>query len=114
MVLNELLVPWVELYNLSSSPATLSGFMLIYAVGGTFQNMVINTTVAGGGYLVINLGAFDYVEGVGLYDASSNLVDSFGSVGPNAGSSWHRCPNGRGNWRFDTDAPTMGSANICQ
>lgn len=106
-----MLIPWVEFYNLSSSPVSLSG----WTVTSSLATVTLSTTIAAGAYLVVNLGTFSYTNGVGLYDASLNLVDALSAgAAPSSGSSLHRCPNGRGDWRSNLDPPTMGSANICQ
>jgi hypothetical protein len=114
VVLNEFMSPWIEIHNLSNSAVNMSGWTVITVPLGVVQasRVALPSSIAALGYLVIELGMpFDYNQGVGIYDASANLVDALGSTPPV--TSWARCPDGRGPWRnFAT--PTKGSANVCQ
>jgi len=100
--------------NASSSPFTTTGLMVLYSVGGVGQSMALGATIPALGYLAIDLGTYQYDQGVGIYDAAGNLVDALGvGAAPASGSSFHRCPNGRGQWVLFGGAPTKGAANNC-
>ncbi len=106
---------WVELFNPGVSTADLSGFVLkdnddthIYAIPG-------GTTIAPGGYLVLEEAQFVFglgaADSVRLFDVSSTLVDSYAWTA-HATTTYGRCPNGTGDFTT-TSVPTKGTMNAC-
>jgi hypothetical protein len=108
---------WVELINNGSTTVDLSGFKFkdnddTHA----FYVLPAGSTIAPGGYLVLN--EADFVFGLGAADAARlfypdgvTLVDSF-SWTAHAATTYGRCPNGTGAFATTTSS-TKGAANDC-
>jgi hypothetical protein len=107
---------WVELYNAGTAAADLSTWVIKDNDDTHGYVLPAGTTLAAGGYLVIEevalgfgLGAADAVR---LYDATgTNLVDSYAWTS-HAATTYGRCPNGVGPFTT-TLSVTKGAANAC-
>ena len=108
---------WVELYNTGASAVDVSGWQFLdnndthvaYAIPA-------GTSIAAGGYLVLDEAQFGFGLGSGdsarLFDASgATIVDTY-SWSAHATTTYGRCPNGSGEFGTTT-SPTKGAANDC-
>lgn len=107
---------WVELINTGTSPIDISGWRFLDN-DDTHTPYVIpsGTTIAPGGYYVLESGDFGFGLGapdsVRLYDADGNLYESY-SWAVHATTTYGRCPNGSGDFAT-TASSTKGTANDC-
>jgi uncharacterized protein (TIGR03437 family) len=106
---------WVELYNPTTTPLDLSGFMLRDSVDTNAYSLPAGSIIAPQGYLVLEAAAFTFDLGasdsVRLFDAAGTLTDSY-SWTAHATSTFGRCPNGSGDFSTTT-SPTKGAVNAC-
>ena len=107
---------WIELFNPGSSAIDLSGHVLRGAAESPSYTIPSGTSIAAGGYLVIEEAQLGF--GFGAADAArlfrpgaTVLIDSY-SWTAHAATTWGRCPNGTGGF-VSTSAPTKGSTNSC-
>lgn len=106
---------WVELFNPSAAAVNVSGF--VFKDNDDTHGYVIppNTSIAAGGYLVLEEAAFGF--GLGAAD-SARLFDNLGALADSyawtehAATTYGRCPNGSGLFTTTT-ASTKGAANDC-
>jgi len=107
---------WIELYNNTSSPIDLSGWIVR-------DNDDTHTTILPSGSIIPANGFFIVEEatlgyGLGspdaarLFDPNGVLVDSR-SWTPHAPTTYGLCPDGTGVWAITT-APTKGAPNDCE
>ncbi len=107
---------WVELYNPTASVVDLSGWALKDNDDARTFRFVAGTTIAAGGYLVVEEATFGF--GLGAADAA-RLFNPFGVVVDSyawmahATSSYGRCPNGTGPFVTMTSV-TKGAINDCR
>jgi hypothetical protein len=108
---------WVELYNAGTDTADLSGYRFLDNDDAHPAYVLpAGTTLAAGGYLVLEEGAtFQFGLGAAdsarLFDPAGTLVDSY-SWTSHAATTYGRCPNGIGVFTT-TASPTKGGANAC-
>jgi len=108
---------WVELYNASSTSVDLSGFRFKDNDDShAFYVIPAGTTIAAGGFLVIEEAAFGFGLGGGetarLYGPSSNVpIDSYAWTA-HAPTTYGRCPDGTGAFATTTTI-TKGAPNDC-
>ncbi|SDC01816.1 lamin tail domain-containing protein [Nocardioides lianchengensis] len=107
---------WVELVNVSAGPVDVSGWVLKDADDTHSYAIPAATTIAVGGYLVLDEAAFGF--GLGQPDAArlfradgTTLVDSYAWT-THATTSYGRCADGAGAF-VTTEAVTKGAANLC-
>ncbi|MCA0375538.1 MAG: lamin tail domain-containing protein [Gemmatimonadetes bacterium] len=106
---------WVELYNPSSSPVDIGGY--VFRDNGTVgYTLPAGTTIPANGYYVIDEAALPF--GIGAPDEArlfrpdgTTLVDSY-AWSAHAATTYGRCPDGTGGF-VTTAAPTKGAANSC-
>lgn len=105
---------WVELMNVSSAPADISGWKLKDDTDShAFVVVPGGTTLAAGGFYRIyvfqtfGLGAPDMAR---LFDPAGNLVDSYGWTA-HATGTYGRCPDGTG--AFVDSTATPAATNAC-
>jgi hypothetical protein len=107
---------WVELINTGSASVDLTGWSVLDNDDAhTAVPFVAGSTIAGGGYFVVDestlgfgLGAPDAAR---LYDAGHTLVDTY-SWTQHASTTYGLCPNGTGTF-ITTTSSTKGAANDC-
>lgn len=107
----------IELYNVGSVTADLSGWKVADDKGTEFGVLTNGTTLAPGAFLVLTkdthfpfgLGKGDTVT---LLNASSAKVDEYAFAGTAPLATWARCPDGTGAWAHATEV-TLGAANTC-
>ena len=107
----------IELYNVGSVTADLSGWKVADDKGTEFGVLTNGTTLAPGAFLVLTkdthfpfgLGKGDTVT---LLNASSAKVDEYAFAGTAPLATWARCPDGTGAWAHAT-AVTLGAPNTC-
>ncbi len=105
---------WIELYNDGTSATDISGFILRDANASPFYTIPANTTIASGGYLVVDalgfgLGSADQAR---LFAADGvTLLDSY-TWTAHASTTYGRCVNGSGAFTTTT-LSTKGSTNAC-
>lgn len=106
---------WVELYNQGASPVDLSGFAFRDNDDTHTYLIPAGTTIAAGGYLVLEEAALGFGLGSGdsarLFDTTGAMVDSY-TWTAHATTTYGRCPNGSGAFTTTT-ASTKGTANTC-
>lgn len=109
---------WVELYNTGSSAVDVSGWVFKDSNDTNAYVIPAGTSIAAGGYLVLNEAQF--VFGLGSGDAArlylfvsgtQTLADSY-AWSVNATTTYGRCPNGTGPF-VTTLASTKGTLNSC-
>jgi hypothetical protein len=105
---------WVELYNPGTSSVDASGWIFRDNNDATGYVLPAGSTIAAGGYLVLEEAAF--VFGLGGSDAArlfngATLVDSYVWTTA-ATTTYGRCPNGSGDF-ITTASVTKGTANDC-
>ncbi|WEO78828.1 lamin tail domain-containing protein [Cryobacterium sp. SO2] len=110
---------WVELTNIGSSAADVSGWVLKDDKDERTFGLPADTVIAPGGFLAVDVdgdGATNF--GLGKADTArlfladgSTLVDSYAWTA-HASTTWGRCPDGTGEFR-ETTASTRGAANAC-
>ncbi len=107
---------WVELLNTGAIPVDISGWSLLDGDDThTAAVLPVGTTVAAGGYLLVEevtlgfgLGAADSVR---LYDDLGALYET-ASWTAHAATTYGRCPNGTGAFTTTTSS-TKGALNDC-
>ncbi|NUN09042.1 MAG: lamin tail domain-containing protein [Ignavibacteriaceae bacterium] len=114
---------WVEIYNLTSTPVDISGYM-IYDIGGYTGNrpkkeLPAGTIVPANGYYVISTEGSGDASDFGLSSAGENLwlenpsgavVDSVLFAAMIETQTYGRLPDGSANWQILTTI-TKGTAN---
>ena len=110
---------WAELYNPDAITIDLSGYYLINNDG---DKATLSGSVPANGFWVKTFTS-QYLdntnEGLKLYDKTATMIDSTpikddspsGSTNGDS-NTWARCPDGSGNWVYQTG--TYGSSNGCQ
>ena len=106
---------WAELYNAGPNAVDLSGYLFRDNAAAGYA-IPAGTTIAPGGYLVLDEAQFGF--GLGSADEArlfapngTTLVDSYAWTA-HATTSYGRCPNGTGPFTT-TGAPTKGTLNNC-
>jgi hypothetical protein len=106
---------WIELYNDSPTTADVSGWRLLDSDDTHVYVLPAGTTIAGGGYLVVDEASLDFglggADSVRVQDASGAAVDSY-SWTAHAVTTYGRCPDGSGAFQTTTTT-TKGGANNC-
>ncbi|WP_198415062.1 MULTISPECIES: lamin tail domain-containing protein [unclassified Cryobacterium] len=107
---------WIELVNLGTAPVDASGLVLKDSDDTHAAVLPVGSTIAAGGYLVVEAPTMDYGLGGGdaarLFDTDGvTLIDSYAWT-VHAASTYGRCPDGVGEFA-DTATATKGSANDC-
>lgn len=106
---------WVELYNPGPGAADLSGYVFKDNDDTHTYTLPVGSTVAAGGYLVLNESAFGFglggAESARLFRPDATLFLSH-SWATHATVTYGRCPNGTGAFATTTTS-TKGSANDC-
>ena len=106
---------WVELFNPTAAPVDMSGWVL--AGEDLFQELEVpaGTTMAPGGFLVIDEASFPQGLGaagiVHLFSGYGVQVDEY-AWNATPATTYGRCPDGTGDFTT-TRAPTKGAANAC-
>lgn len=113
---------WVELKNLGTTPAVVSGWKIVDGDAGHAATPVVvpaNTVIPAGGYYAIyteiaqspgfGLGVGDSVN-LFLPDGTTQVDTTTWSAHP--ATTWGRCPDGTGDFR-ETTTSTRGLANAC-
>ncbi|WP_198418793.1 lamin tail domain-containing protein [Cryobacterium sp. TMT4-31] len=107
---------WIELVNLGTAPVDASGLVLKDSDDTHAAVLPVGSTIAAGGYLVVEAPTMDYGLGGGdaarLFDTDGvTLIDSYAWT-VHAASTYGRCPDGVGEFA-DTATATKGAANDC-
>lgn len=106
---------WAELYNLGDSAADLGGYVFKDDDDGHSYVLPVGTSVASGGYLVLEEGRFGFGLGgsdaVRLFAPDGALVAEYAWEG-HAQTTYGRCPDVEGGFAT-TLASTKGAANEC-
>jgi hypothetical protein len=109
---------WVELYNTGTVAVDVSGWVFKDSNDTNAYVIPPGTSIAAGGYLVLNEAQFIFGLGAGdaarLYlfqSGTQTLSDSFAWT-VHATTTYGRCPNGTGPF-VTTIASTKGSVNSC-
>lgn len=111
---------WIELINNATVPADIGGWVVKDSDDTHAITLPSGTTVAPGGYFVINTDDPNVTGNFGLGTGDSarlftagaaSLVDSY-TWTQHAAVTYGRCPNGTGGF-VDTRAATKGAANSC-
>jgi len=107
---------WLELFNPTTSPVDLSGYVVRDNDDTHTYVLPTGTTIAAGGFLIIEESQLGF--GLGSDDAArlfrpdgSTLVDSYAWT-THAPTTYGRCPDGLGAF-LTTAASTKGAANSC-
>lgn len=107
---------WIELYNAGTAAVDLSGWgVRDNDTTHTIYKLPAGTTIAAGGYLLVEEAAFGF--GLGAPD-EARLFNAFGvtidvySWTAHAATTYGRCPNGSGAFAT-TASSTKGAANDC-
>jgi len=102
---------WVELYNPSLSPVSLSGWSLRDQAGSELGSMSAED-IASGGHTVVHFTTKLNNDGdtVTLYDSGGSIVDTFEYKSAVPGKSFARVPDG-GEWAPEPVDPTGGAPN---
>ncbi|TSD10307.1 lamin tail domain-containing protein [Curtobacterium sp. KBS0715] len=104
---------WVELTNTGSTTVDLGGYLLRDSEDDHTYTIPAGTTVAAGGFTVLDEAAFGFglgkADSVRLFDARGAVVDST-SWTAHASTTYGRNPDGTGDFA-ETAAPTKGAAN---
>jgi len=106
---------WVELINTGSTPVDISGWSVLDNDDThTRVPFATGTTIAAGGYLVVEEATFGFglggADSVRLFDASGAVYETY-SWTAHASSTYGRCPNGTG--AFTSTTSTKGAPNDC-
>jgi hypothetical protein len=106
---------WVEIYNPDTAAADLSGWVFKDNDDTHAYVLPVGTTVAAGGYLVLDEATFGFglggADSARLFDDAANLVDSHAWTA-HAATTYGRCPDGTGAFAESTSI-TKGTANDC-
>jgi len=106
---------WIELYNGGSTAVDLSGYIIRDADDSHTTTLAAGTTIAPGGFLVIEESTLDYGLGgedsARLFEPGGALIDSYGWTA-HAAITYGRCPDGSGDFAATT-VSTKGTANTC-
>lgn len=106
---------WIELVNPTDSALDVSGVVVKDDDDAHAFTVPTGTTIAAGGYLVIEREALGFGLGGGdavrLFDGDL-LVDSTTWGEGHAATTWGRCPDTTGAFGV-TEKPTKGTANVC-
>jgi hypothetical protein len=107
---------WIELVNVTDAPVDVSGWVLKDDDDSHAHALAAGTTIAAGGYLVVDEAALGF--GLGQPDAArlfradgTTLVDSYAWT-THATTTYGRCADGAGDL-VTTRTPTKGAANDC-
>lgn len=108
---------WTELFNAGATPVDISGLQFVDNDNARTKYAIpAGTTIAAGGYYVLEEAAFGF--GLGSADSArlfgadgTTLLDSY-SWTAHATTTYGRCPNGTGAFET-TSASTKGAANAC-
>ncbi|MBF4593780.1 lamin tail domain-containing protein [Curtobacterium flaccumfaciens] len=104
---------WVELTNTGSTTVDLGGYVLRDSEDDHAYTIPAGTTVAAGGFTVLDEAAFGFglgkADSARLFDARGAVVDST-SWTAHAATTYGRNPDGTGDFA-ETAAPTKGAAN---
>ncbi|WP_282819740.1 lamin tail domain-containing protein, partial [Curtobacterium flaccumfaciens] len=104
---------WVELTNTGSTTVDLGGYVLRDSEDDHTYTIPAGTTVAAGGFTVLDETAFGFglgkADSARLFDARGAVVDST-SWTAHAATTYGRNPDGAGDFA-ETAAPTKGAAN---
>lgn len=107
---------WVELVNAGDSAVDVSGFVVKDDDDAHVATITADTTLAAGGYLVVDVEA-DFSFGLGgadsarLFDAGGALLDSY-SWTAHAATTYARCPDATGSFAVSSSS-TRGALNAC-
>jgi hypothetical protein len=107
---------WVELYNVGTTAVDLSNWVFKDNDDSHNYKLPAGTSIAAGGYLVLDEGAFGFGLGAAdsarIYDGGgARLIDSH-SWSAHAAVTYGRCPNGTGAFAANGTS-TKGAANDC-
>jgi hypothetical protein len=107
---------WVELRNTATTPVDVSGYVLKDSAETAGYTIPVGTTVAAGGYLVVEVPTLPFGLGGGdavraFLPGEATPYDSFAWTA-HAATTYGRCPNGTGPL-VTTTSPTKGGANSC-
>ena len=107
---------WFELINTGAAAVNLSGWkMLDTDDTHTAYTFPAGTTLAPGGYLVVEEASFNFglgaPDGVRIFDASGTPFETY-TWATHAPVTYGRCPNGSGAF-VATASSTKGAANDC-
>jgi hypothetical protein len=108
---------WVEFYNPSDAPVVLDGYVFKDSEDGRTFAIPAGTTIAAGGYYVLDekggVGNFDFglggTDSARLYDTTGQLVDERSWTG-HAATTYGVREGATPDWQL-TDASTKGAAN---
>ena len=108
---------WIELYNPSSVPLSLAGYVVRDGDDAHTYTLAADATIPAGGYFLVE--EADLGFGLGGADAArfyapdgTTLIDSYAWTA-HAASTYGRCPDGSGAFQTTT-AITKGAANDCR
>jgi hypothetical protein len=107
---------WVEIINTGTSAIDISGWRLLDNDDThTAYVLPAGSTIAAGGYLVIDQAAFSFDLGssdsVRLFDTAPSLIESY-VWSDHATTTYGRCPNGTGPFTTTLNS-TRGGGNSC-
>ncbi len=107
---------WVELYNPTAAVVDISGWALKDDNDSRTFRFPAGTTIAAGGYLVVEEAEFNYGLGAAdvarLFNQFGVPVDSYAWTA-HATTTYGRCPNGTGPF-VTMSSVTKGAANDCR
>jgi hypothetical protein len=107
---------WVELVNAGDTPIDVSGFVVKDNDDGHLATIASGTTLAAGGYLVVDVET-EFSFGLGgsdsarLFDAGGAQLDSY-TWTEHAATTYARCPDATGSFAVSS-SPTRGALNAC-
>lgn len=106
---------WIELYNVGTTAADISGFILRDNDDTHTYTIPAGTVIPAGGYWVAEEAALGFglggADSARLLNPTGTLLDSYAWTA-HATTSYGRCPNGTGSFVTTTGA-TKGAANAC-
>jgi Lamin Tail Domain len=107
---------WIEIINTGANVADLSGWRILDNDDTHVPyTLPAGTTIAAGGYLVVEEAAFGFglgsADSVRLFNPTGALVDSYAWTA-HASTTYGRCPNGTGAFTT-TSRSTKGGVNAC-
>ena len=106
---------WVELTNAGGSPADIGGYVFRDNSDANTYVIPAGTTLAPGGYYVLETAAFNFGLGGGdsarLFDPAGVIVDAY-TWTAHAATTYGRCADGTGGFVTQT-ASSKGAANNC-